>query len=1819
MTTALSIWAFCNKDVSRSLLRGLHPTPAVCGDSPADSLDFIRRHEAVEFDRGYFAGPFGYIGADSADVAVAIRSALLTNYDPPSTTGTGADRYLRRGRDPSAAESGEEDERTSSGPEAKASVFGGAGIVDGSTVQSEWTEISHKMGVMSSLFPQSPITLQSQSTPNAAWSTAFVEELVRCGVTQFYICPGSRNTPLTAAVYRSTRVNAGIVRAVSVHDERGAGFRAVGYARGTGRCAAVVTSSGTAVANLYPAVVEAGQDGVPLLVITADRPYESRDTGANQSIDQVKIFSGSYVRWFRDVPPPGDDVPVSLALSDANHAVALTSRLRGPVHLNVQFRENLAPDDGPIRNDGRVGSVTRFHNRRFTDVPAFSRWSRGGGRWQDAPDPSAASELTVMEVAELISRSRRGIIVAGNLRTRSGTSSDTLASTVAHFAQEVGFPVFAGVQSGPLRRELPVIPYAEHLLKNPLVSNGIRPDLVLQLGAPLVSTEILSVIRTNPAFGHVLVQDLYPHERADPDQTVTLRVNSDIGSFVRDLTDHIVMSGMSTSSELAPLVYLGRELGKGMPSIISEASSGSGEDDDVLTEPQVMRAISEVLAEGNSTQQTLFLSNSMPVRDGEFFLYPPRSGPSSTTANSFPRSVHVNRGASGIDGIISTATGVTDSSQPATLVCGDVTTIHDLNSFYGLTQDDAASPANGARPPLTTVVVNNGGGAIFSVLPIARHGQDVGFEALWGTPTSNFSFERGMSAFGLPYESASSSESFKAAYRSSIGRGGPSVVEARVVRRSDNVDVHKEITRGAVSLIDAALGPPAARDGVLPLKRYGGGEQKSDGSKTLLLLHGWMGDKSEWDEVGESLSVDISDEWNVVSLDLPGHGESSLILATDQQAAHSALGLDAMQPFGPTEESPFALDTMARAVCRSLIEDHGIDRLDAIAGYSLGGRVALAMKALYASNSDQRSGLVSDETHLVLLGANPGRLPSVTEDGVDDDEDRLAKDSNLAMKLFASADRSCIIPRQLDEGHLNRFVSSWYSAPIWGGLQNRRPDRYRDMIKKRVSNLMRRRRDIASVLYGCSPPLSSHDNYKAANPARTTFVSGELDSKYSAIGRKWEGLKGIAKHVEVSNAGHSLLVEAPDQISSIIARVVNDEEIKEIATGLPVQAESEVVVELESQSSPLTAIGMFQYESFSISLESGEEKAKGVRGIGWGDSARVDNELKRREGYIISLASKDGKAVGVGEVSPLAGLHGESFEEAGSQLEAVQAFLLSADESDLPQVDAKRILALDGTLGFCVDEILVRSGLSGSSDTTSVRSGLEQAMLSVAAQIEGFPLPQALVANHRSSKRLALQQPLARLPLNGLVTRGSTIGVDSKILFPSVKIKVGHSDQHEDSNAVVQMKKGLASAVRLRCDANRAWDMSTYRSFVNELMLKDVLRFVEFIEEPLQKQVVGDEWLFSRQITALEDSSKDVSYALDESLADLAQQHSHDFNLIARDLKAAFGGRNKGSTKCAAFVLKPALLGLELSSRIAELAQSELGISAVFSSSFDSGIGLAYAGIVAATSDKLAVVTNTPRFPHGLGTFSLLGGDTLSPSFESYVSKDGFLNVASLSRALYGLSLEEISDRLLTHEAEQYFDEPSVTSTESESYLATTSSTSGRDITVSVALPLPFSDSIASSRFTDLPQMSRWSPWLNSVTYLDESGLTEWTLNIRGVRFSWRAKSEVITEPRGIRWESVSGLKNEGLVEFEPVTNDSCMMKLQMSIIMPYIMVSLFQGMPSVVQEFLQNKLLKWSLEMFRDVVKADLALERGDNELGDALFGAVEGRANALEEALSK
>ena len=1048
-----------------------------------------------------------------------------------------------------------------------------------------------------------------------------------------------------------------------------------------------------------------------------------------------------------------------------------------------------------------------------------------------------------------------------------------------------------------------------------------------------------------------------------------------------------------------------------------------------------------------------------------------------------------------------------------------------------------------------------------------------------------------------------------------------------MTNRSANVGVHQKITQGAIDVIERIVGDDGSNDIAkshrmkLPVQRYSSEllQVQKTRRKTLLLLHGWMGDKTDWDPIATALIGDLSDEWDIIAIDLPGHGDTPFVLSTDRQVSRSLLRLDNTDR--SAHESTFTLDNMAHTVCRSLIKDHGIVSLDAIAGYSLGGRIALAMKRICSevSSADDSpmTNLVSDQTQLLLLGADP-KLPSDNTESVDGGKHRAKKDFSIARSLELSSFRSYLIPEKQDRLNLRLFLTNWYSPPIWGDLRNRQPAKYDSMIQKRVTSLSRRRHDIAAVLRGCSPPQTAQEDWKVVVPSKTWFVAGSMDVKYSSIGRRWRERLGISKYIEIPNAGHALLVEDSSRVARILSDFINADEqpIDEGATLGSLTTEPTSTIPKGMEKSNVMSkhnISAMEYESFVITMSSADGSDKGVLGVGWGKSARTENELKKREGCIISLTASDG-ADGVGEVSPLKGLHKETLEDAEMQLRQIKNSF-TRNGIDTSSFCSERILSLDGSLTEYIDKIFFLSGIDRDMAAPSVRSGLEMAVLSVASQISGFPLPHALARHYYGAASLSSES----LPINGLVTRGSESQQSGEIVFPSIKVKVGDMNVLADAQQLIKVKAlSPSQKSKLRADANRSWTLESAQAFVSELQNLDpsALSIIEFIEEPLEKLAAGV-WNFEAQVDSLEQFTRESSvlYALDESLVDLAEAHHYNYEQIASELRETFGRQRRG---CAAFVLKPAMLGIELSMRIAKLAQQEFGISAVFSSSFDSGIGLSYTSILAAVADKSPYATELTKYSHGLGTFTMLVGDTLSPPFKSYVSKDGLLNVASLSKSLYGLSLDSISDRLPMSDGFSV-SEPTIASSKSESYQAVTSSSTGRDITVAVSMPLPFSDRIASSRFTDLPQMSRWCPWLNSVTYLDAAGLTEWNLNIKGVKFSWKAQSEMLNNPAGIKWNSVSGLRNSGIVEFEPVSSDSCTMKLKMSIIMPYIMVSLFQGMPSIVHDFLQNKLLKWSLEMFRDVVKADLALERGDNELGDALFGAVEGRANALEEALRR
>jgi len=1846
--------------VVEHLLANLHPTPAVGGFPASLALDFIRQHETVGFDRGFYAGPVGYMGRNAADILVAIRSGLVTQSidDPSQETGADLNNVA-----------------SSKGPKTKVSVYAGAGLVPGSTVQGEWAETSYKLGVISSLFPQSPVTLQSASTPNVAWANAFIEELIRNGITQFYVCPGSRSTPLVVAISKAARSNVGVVHAVSVHDERGAGFRAVGYGRGANRPAAVITSSGTAIANLYPAIVEAGMDGVPMLVLTADRPYENRDTGANQAIDQIKAYSSSYIRWFRDILPPHDDVPVSVALADASHAVSVARSQRGPVHINMQFRENLAPEGGAIRSDNRAGSVSRFNGFRFTDVPGFSRWSTSGDRWLKSYAMSSADlglathTAAVVDVARLIMNSKRGIIVVGNLRRQTDENDmealATLYDVIADFAQAVGFPVIAGAQNAHLRFSCPaVIPFAEHILKNPTVAQNIKPDLIIQIGAPLVSTEVPTMIDNALRAGdssvhHVLLHPHHGSERADPNFTVSRKISAEIAPFLKALSTQLDATDLcrnGCSSQLSPLVRLGKRLQTEMSIIINNVSqklSPTSDDGTALTEPQIVLALSMMMS-NSAIDQSLFLSNSMPVRDAEFFLYPTREiGKNSTKMGAL--NVGTNRGASGIDGIIASATGFSESTgTQTTLLIGDLAALHDLNSFHALTSGTTSS-----KHPLTTILVNNDGGGIFSFLPIAKHGADVSFETFFGTPTNTLSYQQASEAFGLRSRQVSRFDSLCLAYAEAARSNQSSVIEAQVVPREQNVAVHRQITAQVNSFIDGVLQEDSMvhpRERV-PLKFYANDDGNAptasadtEKKNVMVLIHGWMGDKTEWDDTGPSLAKLMGEDWQVLAVDLRGHGASRMMLSSDNKAIRSALRINP-----PGIRTSASIDEMARSVLLSLSRDHGVTQIDALAGYSLGGRVALAMKRLCSVGSRRDlPGLVKDTTKMVLLSTYPGVLPQqkaerLGADTSSDDLTRMSNDDRLSRALDAWSNR-CDLTSSPDNLWAD-FLQSWYGMPMWGDFKEK-DHFFKNMIRKRKRSLAHRGRDIAEVLRQCSPPRNSKDDWRGVHPERTLFLAGSRDSKYVETGKLWK--KQGVLFAEVAGSGHALLVEASDTVASemadfilsdggrgaekVVARAAATEQgnpSSNIASDLTEQSSNRAesgAEERRSISEKTGAIGSFDFDPFMINVVDESQQQKGVFGIGWGDQAKKSNQMTNRSGFILQLVSAGGSKAGVGEVSPLPGLHKESLADAEAQLMLLKDhFENSSDEK--PEFSVPSLLALDGALGGCIKDLARRVGLQDFSP--SVRSGLEMALISLASQKAHSLMHQALVDFAPAhSPSLPLNAPL---PVNGLITRGSDRLQEARKRFPSLKVKVGHQeDIMEDaaavSNALQQSDfyRGPTTGV-IRADANRAWDHETAIEFASALAgtdIKDRL-LLEFVEEPLQRQD-PDNWTIGSQVAALERWYKvsGIPYGLDESLADLAQQHDYDFSSIREELVSSFGDQTRG---CAAFVLKPALIGLELSMQMARFARNQLGIGVSFSSSFDSGVGLAYTAMLGAISD--ATGGDTKRFSHGVGTFTMLDGDTLSPSFGSYVNENGLLNIISLSRALNGLGLDELRDSHVFFElpgavpssfspspALDSVIGPTTTTTTDENYeVSTATSSSGREINLLVSLPLPFSADIACTRFTDFPQQSRWSPWIRSVRYLDDGRETEWTLNVRGVQFKWRAVSTLLETPlKGIQWESIDGLKNKGIVEFVETGENSALMKVRMSIMTPRILASIFQSTSIFVEDFLQNKLLKWSLEMFRDVVRSDLALERGDVELGDALFSSVEGKASAIEATLS-
>lgn len=507
----------------------------------------------------------------------------------------------------------------------------------------------------------------------ATFCATLVDEWARAGVTQAVASPGSRSTPLILAIERDPRI--------SLHmrlDERSAGFAALGIGLATGKPALLVTTSGTAAAEVHAAVVEAHQARVPLLVCTADRPPELQAVGAPQTIDQVGLYQQA-VRFAVSVPVPEQgSMEAWRSLASRLVAEATSSPAGpGPVHLNVGFRE---PFD--------------------CDVDALPPGREGGAAWHQVLDraPAAAPEWEALE--EVISSARRPLIIAG------GGAGDP--KQLLEAASSAGWPVLADPRSG-LRRlsgsDATVVATGDALFRVSGFVERFKPDLVLRLGAPPASKVIATVFSELVRQGskEVLV-DPYGEWR-DPGREAAI--------VLRALPEEVV--GLLGRAPAEPgWAKSWSEAEAAAQSAIEEALSAM-EAKDELTEPLVARRLAQAGA------GTLVAASSMPIRDLEWYSQPSPTYPV----------VYSNRGANGIDGVSSTALGVALGGAPGPVVglLGDLAFLHDITALYRPLGDrgDGASPSG-------LVVLDNKGGGIFSYLPQASSLDQPTFERLFATP-----------------------------------------------------------------------------------------------------------------------------------------------------------------------------------------------------------------------------------------------------------------------------------------------------------------------------------------------------------------------------------------------------------------------------------------------------------------------------------------------------------------------------------------------------------------------------------------------------------------------------------------------------------------------------------------------------------------------------------------------------------------------------------------------------------------------------------------------------------------------------------------------------------------------------------------------------------------------------------------------------------------------------------------------------------------------------------------------------------------------------
>ncbi len=580
-----------------------------------------------------------------------------------------------------------------------------------------------------------------QENLSILWGSLIIDELIRNGANYFCISPGSRSTPLTVAAARHPGA-----KNIVIYDERSAAFHALGYARGSGKPAVLICTSGTAIANYAPAVVEAAMDYIPMIILSADRPAEKIETGANQTIRQSNFF-GDYVRWHFDLPSPNEEVNPEMVLTTIDHAVhQALSDPRGPVHINCHFREPLAPLKKKISpNYLKELEWWKTSHKPYT-VYSVAR--------------KAALNSDIDKFSSVINATRKGLLVIGRLK------SDEEYQAVKNLSDQLGWPVFADILSG-LRLGNPqenLIPYFDLMLLAEEVHESLKPDTILHLGEQPASKRFLQFVEKVQPKNYLLVSS---HSfRSDPTHRVTWRLVYHLEEFC-----HVIGTHLKPGFDEKWFKFLKdhcQALEKRINDILKTRTD--------ISEPGVSRLLSEMIPDSH----LLFLANSLPIREMDMF---------GDSGGARIR-IAANRGVSGIDGTIASAIGFAVAlNKPVTLLIGDLAFLHDLNSLTLLSS---------TAVPIIIVLINNGGGGIFSFLPIA--GFKEVFEPYFGTPHS-FSFEHAASLFRLDYATPRNLQELQKTYQAAIQKNKSILIEVRTDRQ-ENYDFHLELYRQVIAVLE---------------------------------------------------------------------------------------------------------------------------------------------------------------------------------------------------------------------------------------------------------------------------------------------------------------------------------------------------------------------------------------------------------------------------------------------------------------------------------------------------------------------------------------------------------------------------------------------------------------------------------------------------------------------------------------------------------------------------------------------------------------------------------------------------------------------------------------------------------------------------------------------------------------------------------------------------------------------------------------------------------------------------------------------------------